>query len=132
MTTNPGASGCHRIAKTFGFSASHQLWQLPPEHKCSRDHGHNYTVTVVLTADSLDGNGFVTDFGELAPFGEFLANTFDHRVLNEVVSFHPTSELLAQHLGQWFIEHLEPNIHGRLVSMQVSETETSYAVWERN
>ncbi|MEU6562607.1 6-pyruvoyl trahydropterin synthase family protein [Nocardia nova] len=131
MRTTPEIAGRHTIAKTFAFSASHELRHLPPEHKCARNHGHNYAVTATVTADRLDEYGFVTDFADLAVFGRYLNDTFDHRLLNEVVSFTPTSELLAAHLGQWFIEHVEPNIHGRLVSIQVSETPTSSATWER-
>jgi len=37
------------------------------------------------------------------------------------VDFHPTSELHAAHLGCWFVEHVEPSIHGRLVSVRVAE-----------
>lgn len=131
MRTTPDTTGRYLIAKTFAFSASHELRHLQAEHKCARNHGHNYTVVVTLTANGLDEYGFVTDFGDLAVFGSYLAENFDHRFLNDVVSFPPTSELLAAHLGGWFIGHVEPAIHGRLVSMQVSETPTSFAVWER-
>jgi 6-pyruvoyltetrahydropterin/6-carboxytetrahydropterin synthase len=124
-------AGRYTIAKSFAFSASHELRHLPPGHKCARNHGHNYTVTVTLTADQLDVYGFVTDFGDLAAFGDYLAESLDHRLLNDVLLLPPTSELLAAHLGGWFIEHVEPAIHGRLVSVQVSETPTTVAVWER-
>lgn len=119
------------ISKSFSFSASHELRLLPATHKCARNHGHNYVVTVTLTADRLDPHGFVTDFGDLAPFRDYLASTFDHRFVNDQVDFHPTCELLAEHLGCWFIGHVEPGIHGRLVSMTVSETQTSSATWHR-
>jgi 6-pyruvoyltetrahydropterin/6-carboxytetrahydropterin synthase len=115
-----------RIEKEYRFSAGHHLPGLPAEHRCHRPHGHNYTVTVGLTG-ALVPPGFVTDFGDLAPFGEYLDATFDHRDLNESVDFEPTSELLAQYLTDWFIEHIEPTIPGLLESMTVSETPTSRA-----
>ncbi|MGW4370331.1 6-pyruvoyl trahydropterin synthase family protein [Nocardia takedensis] len=121
----------HTIAKAFEFAASHELRQLPSAHKCARNHGHNYRVIITLTASALDDYGFVTDFGELAPFAAYLAGCFDHRLLNDVVDFAPTSELLAAHFGAWFIAHVEPDIHGTLVSVQVSETPSSSALWER-
>jgi 6-pyruvoyltetrahydropterin/6-carboxytetrahydropterin synthase len=96
--------------------------------KCSGNHGHNYVVT--LTADRLDEYGFVTDFGDLAPFGDYLQSTVDHRLINDLVDFHPTSELLASHLGRWFIANIEPGIHGRLVSVRVVETRLSSALWQ--
>ncbi|MGB3444890.1 MAG: 6-carboxytetrahydropterin synthase [Actinophytocola sp.] len=119
------------ISKSFEFSASHELWMLPETHKCRRNHGHNYVVTLTLTAEQLNEHGFVTDFGDLAPFNDYLKNSLDHRRLNDEVDFHPTSELLAEHLGHWFINNLETHLHGRLVSVQVSETLTSSARWER-
>jgi 6-pyruvoyltetrahydropterin/6-carboxytetrahydropterin synthase len=79
----------------------------------------------------LDEHGFVTDFGDLAPFGDYLKTTFDHRLINDQVDFHPTSELLAAHFGRWFVDKLEPLLNGRLVSMQVSETSSSGAMWTR-
>lgn len=124
-------AGRHTIAKTFEFAASHELRQLPPTHKCARNHGHNYRVTLTLAAAELDRYGFVTDFGELSPFAAYLAENFDHRLLNDVVSVPPTSEHLAEYFGTWFIDHVEPGIHGRLVSVQVSETPSSLALWER-
>jgi 6-pyruvoyltetrahydropterin/6-carboxytetrahydropterin synthase len=124
-------AGRFTIAKSYELNGvSHELTLLPEGHKCRRNHGHNYVVTVALTADGLDGFGFVTDFGELRPFAEYL-DVFDHRRLNDVVDFHPTSELMAHHLGTWFIAHVEPAIHGRLVSVTVAETRTSSATWER-
>ena len=127
----PVADGRFVISKSFGFSASHELWMLPETHKCRRNHGHNYVVTLTLTADRLNEYGFVTDFGDLAPFGAYLKNTFDHRLLNDQVDFHPTRELLAEHLGRWFVDNVEADLLGRLVSVQVSETPSSAVRWER-
>ncbi|WP_235854189.1 6-pyruvoyl trahydropterin synthase family protein [Nonomuraea aridisoli] len=67
------------IGKTFTFEASHRLHGLPDGHKCARLHGHSYQVAVELTADQLTGPGFVTGFGDLSPFGTYLAECFDHR-----------------------------------------------------
>ncbi|WP_280411728.1 6-pyruvoyl trahydropterin synthase family protein [Nocardia asiatica] len=133
MTQFPATDGRIRISKSFEFSASHQLLTLPEEHKCARLHGHNYTVTVSVSAPALDGHGFVTDFANLAPLKEYLRDQFDHRHLNDVVAFAPTSELLAAHLGRWFIDNVEPGLGAaRLVSMTVSETPNSAACWERH
>lgn len=128
----PSPVGRLTISRAFELNGvSHELDLLPEGHKCRRNHGHNYVVTLTLTADRLDEYGFVTDFGELEPFGDYLKSKFDHRLLNDVVDFHPTSELFAYHLGRWFIDHVEPGIHGRLVSVRVAETRLSSALWER-
>lgn len=123
-------NGWFTIEKSFQLDGvSHELTELPEGHKCRRNHGHNYVVTVTVTADELDEFGFVTDFGELRPFGDYLRDTFDHRLLNDVVDFHPTAELLAQHLGGWFVDHVEPGIHGRLLAVRVAETSAASATW---
>ncbi|GJF32581.1 6-carboxy-5,6,7,8-tetrahydropterin synthase [Kitasatospora sp. NE20-6] len=122
--------GRHRISKTFRFDAAHLLTGLEPGHQCARMHGHSYEVTFVLTAEELDGPGFVTDFGELTPVKAYIDAELDHRVLNEVLPLVPTSENLAEHLAGWFVEHVEPGIHGVLAAVRVSETPTSMAEFE--
>ena len=117
----------HTIAKQFQFDAAHHLPSLPPGHKCRRPHGHTYRVTVCLGASLLSGPGFVTDFADLAPLKEFLDTRLDHQDLNEVVDFEPTSERLAQYLADWFVEHLQPRIPGRLLWVEVAETPSSCA-----
>jgi 6-pyruvoyltetrahydropterin/6-carboxytetrahydropterin synthase len=128
MTTQ--LRGRFSITKDFHFAAAHQLQSLAPDHKCARLHGHNYHVELHLTADELTGPGFVTDFGDLAPFGRFLEEKLDHRFLNEVLPCEPTSELLARYLAEWFTANLEPQIPGRLTAVCVSETPTSRATFE--
>lgn len=117
------------IDKTYGFAASHFLTGLPEGHKCSRLHGHTYSVTVVVGSDELDGPGFVTDFADLAPFRDYINTLADHQHLNDVLDFNPTAENIARHLADWFIEHLEPNIGGWLVSVRVAESPTSGATY---
>lgn len=120
----------YRIGKRFTFAASHQLPGLAPGHQCGRLHGHNYTVEVTLGARELVEPGFVTDFGDLAPFKIYLDETFDHRHLNDVLVAAPTSENLAAHLARWFIENLESELPGRLLMVRVSETSSSWAEYQ--
>lgn len=115
------------IGKKFDFEGGHRLPSLPAEHKCSHQHGHSYEVEVILTASSLEAPGFVTDFGALTPFGDFLRAQLDHHNLHEILPFEPTSELLAQFLAGWFIQNLQPSIPGRLVAVNVRETGRSWA-----
>ncbi|GAA2718523.1 MULTISPECIES: 6-carboxytetrahydropterin synthase [Streptomyces] len=123
----PVPSGTFTIGKTFTFEAGHRLPGLPPEHKCSRQHGHSYEVEVIVTASALEAPGFVTDFGALAPFKRYLDTELDHRNLHEVLPLEPTSERLAQYLAGWFIENLQPTIPGRLAAVRVRETSRSWA-----
>ncbi|SDN70478.1 6-pyruvoyl trahydropterin synthase family protein [Streptomyces wuyuanensis] len=120
-------TGHHRIAKRFTFEAAHRLSGLPDGHKCARLHGHSYTAEIVLTADDLVPPGFVTDFVDLAVFGVYLNEHLNHRILNDVLPVSPTSENLAHHLAEWFIENVEPRVPGRLAAVRVSETASSWA-----
>jgi 6-pyruvoyltetrahydropterin/6-carboxytetrahydropterin synthase len=110
-----------RIWKKFRFSASHQLTGLPPEHQCSRLHGHNYLVEVELSSDKLDSTGFVVDFGELTPIKTYIDKVLDHRHLNDVFDFNPTAENMAQEMFHLF-QHDFP-----VSAVRVQETETSWA-----
>jgi 6-pyruvoyltetrahydropterin/6-carboxytetrahydropterin synthase len=123
----PLLPGRHTIGKVFDFEAGHRLPGLPPGHKCARQHGHSYQVEVILTAQALTGPGFVTDFGDLKPFKNFLDAQLDHRNLHEVLPVEATSEHLAQYLAGWFVQHVEPGIPGRLVAVRVRETLRSWA-----
>jgi 6-pyruvoyltetrahydropterin/6-carboxytetrahydropterin synthase len=66
----------YRIAKTFTFEAAHHLSGLPEEHKCARTHGHSYRVEIVLESEQLTETGFVDDFAELKPLGDYTAHEF--------------------------------------------------------
>lgn len=94
----------YAIAKTFRFSAAHHLPQLAEGHPCRNVHGHNFTVTLVLSAHGLDSDGFVLDYGDLAPFKRYVDRHLDHGELdlNEYFAArawgHPTAENLAYRL----------------------------------
>ncbi|MFL4909321.1 6-pyruvoyl trahydropterin synthase family protein [Streptomyces sp. MMS24-I2-30] len=123
----PLPRGAFTIGKKFRFEAGHRLTGLPADHKCARQHGHSYEVEVILAAPTLEKPGFVTDFGDLAPFKRFLDTELDHRNLHEILPFEPTSERLAQFLAGWFIQNLQPKIQGRLIAVLVRETANSWA-----
>lgn len=120
----------YRIGKSFTFDAAHALPSLPGEHKCSRLHGHTYTVETILSAPDLAPPGFVTDFAELRPLRRYLNSTFDHQHLNTVLDVEPTSENLARHISDWFREHVEPTIPATLESVRVYESPTSWAEYQ--
>lgn len=88
----------YEITKDFHFSASHVLDGLPSEHPCARLHGHNFIVRLHLAAEHLNSVGFVVDYRELGDFADWLDESFDHRHLNDVVSFNPTAENMCKHL----------------------------------
>ena len=110
------------ITKEFAFEASHQLDHLPASHKCSRLHGHSYRVEVVLESAELNADGFVRDYGELAPFKTFVNDKLDHRNLNDVVPGVSSAENLARWLYE-FASSLWPEV----AAVRVSETQKTWA-----
>lgn len=110
------------IKKAFAFSASHRLVGLPDDHQCARLHGHNYIVEVVLQDEIVNSVGFIKDYGDLKPIKEWIDNNFDHRHLNDILSFNPTSENFAEYIYQsWKSEFPQ------LSAVRISETPTSWA-----
>lgn len=109
------------IAKRFSFSAAHHLENLPATHPCSRPHGHNYEVELILAAADLNRVGFVHDYRALDSFKTWLDGTFDHRDLNDVIA-NPTAELLARHVFDTWSGNIPT-----LVAVRVSETPRTWA-----
>lgn len=91
----------YTISKDFAFSASHVLSGLPDGHPCGRLHGHNIVVRVELQGTTLNPAGMLLDYKDLAPLGEWLDEQFDHRHLNERVSFNPTAERMSHMIFEW-------------------------------
>lgn len=118
----------YRISKEFAFSSAHQLHGLRDGHPCGRVHGHNYIVRVTLIGDELDQNGFLLDYNDLKPFGQWLDDNLDHKNLNDVLSFQPTAENMAKHLST-VAESMLNLPHGCRVSVAVSETPKTWASW---
>jgi 6-pyruvoyltetrahydropterin/6-carboxytetrahydropterin synthase len=113
----------YMISKQFRFDASHRLLGLPPDHKCGRLHGHSYAVELILQRMSLDECGFVVDYGDLAPFKEYIDNSLDHRDLNEVLGFQTTAENIAKHL-----HHIASDLfQGVVIVVRVAETSNTWA-----
>lgn len=116
------------ISKDFAFSASHRLEGLPSEHQCARLHGHNYRVRVTIASDYLDDTGFVLDYGNLAPVGQYIDGALDHRHLNDVMDLNPTAEHLARRLHEVVKSLILLPADARL-TVAVSETPKTWAAW---
>jgi 6-pyruvoyltetrahydropterin/6-carboxytetrahydropterin synthase len=121
----------YTISKDFSWSASHQLPGLPEGHPCGRLHGHNYVARVEISALLLDPVGFVLDYGLLAPFGQWIDDTLDHRHLNDVDALagrNPTAENLARMLAR-ALRQVAPVPAGADVAVSVSETPKTWATY---
>lgn len=115
------------ISKQFAFAASHVLSGLEDDHPCTRLHGHNYVVELVLSAEEVDRAGFVIDYRRLDAFKRFLDTRLDHTHLNDRLDVTPSAELLARFLHEWCMANLEADIVECLVAVRVSETPGTWA-----
>lgn len=76
--------------KLSDFSAAHRLTGGYSK-KCKNLHGHNYAVTVCVSAQTLNKYDFVMDFDDIKKlFDHWLQNNWDHAVLisEDDVSLH--------------------------------------------
>jgi 6-pyruvoyltetrahydropterin/6-carboxytetrahydropterin synthase len=114
----------YEISKDFHLSYAHHLTGLADGHPCSRPHGHNAVVRVTLEAAELNEDGFVLDYNDLKPLGDWLDLLMDHQDLNEIVSFQPSAENLAR-----FVYDFCAGMDWPVVAVGWSETPKTWAVY---
>ena len=60
---------------------------LPYESKCSRLHGHNWTITVFLASREVNAEGMVIDFKRVK---EKVHDYLDHGNFNDLLAIRPS------------------------------------------
>jgi len=113
----------YTIAKQFTFEASHVLSQLPQGHQCSRLHGHSYRVEIILQSPTLDGRGFVLDYGDLSDFRYLISSQLDHRHLNDVLKDIPPT---AENIARWLYDQAKKQ-YPQMIAIRVYETINTWA-----
>ena len=110
------------LTHEFGFEAAHRLPMVPPEHRCSRMHGHSWRVAVTVAGEIDPQMGWFVDFDRItAAVNPLVLNELDHRTLNDVRGLeNATSEMLCV----WLWGRLAPQLPG-LSSITVHETCTA-------
>ena len=113
------------LRKTLTFEAAHRLPGLPSHHKCSRLHGHSFSVTLIIRGPLDPSSGWVIDYGDLKKAAQPLIDQVDHYYLNEIEGLsNPTSEVLAQ----WFYDRLKSNLPA-LYQVEIKETCTTACLY---
>ncbi len=87
------------VTKHIEISGSHSL-SLPYESKCTRQHGHNWVITIHCRARQLNAEGMVVDFSKIK---EQIHGYLDHGNFNELLPFNPTAENIAR----WICSQVE-------------------------
>jgi len=90
-----------QLKKRIEICAAHKL-QLSYPSQCANLHGHNWLVDVYLQAETLNKDGMIVDFDVIQ---KKLLEKFDHKILNDVIDFNPTAELLAKYICEFFAPH---------------------------
>jgi len=93
------------VTKDFRFEAAHSLPHLPPDHKCSRLHGHSYRFRVECTGP-MDDRGFVIDYAEISEAVKPIIERLDHQNINQFIR-PSTAENLAKMIYQWLSSDLD-------------------------
>ena len=81
------------------FASAHSLRDYPGD--CSRLHGHNWQVEVMVSSQVLDESGIAIDFREIKKQTKVVVKRLDHQYLNEIQPFdvlNPTAENIAKYL----------------------------------
>ena len=119
----------YRIEVTDTFSAAHQLRGY--RGKCEHLHGHNWKVTITLSAKKLDAVGLVIDFGEVKQILSGILQKLDHTFLNEHPYFqksNPSSENIARYIHDSACS-LIPKKKVKVKSVAVWESERTKAIY---
>ncbi|WP_321477579.1 6-carboxytetrahydropterin synthase QueD [uncultured Paludibaculum sp.] len=109
------------IFKDFTFEAAHRLPNLPPEHKCSRLHGHSFHVRIVVAGEPDPVLGWVMDFSDIKAAFKPILLQLDHYYLNDIPGLeNPTSERISI----WIWNQLKPLLPS-LSRVEIRETCTA-------
>ncbi|AWB10234.1 preQ(0) biosynthesis protein QueD [Thermodesulfobium acidiphilum] len=94
-------------------------------------HGHTFKVSVEISGNTLDDFGMLIDFRIIKKKLKEILDIFDHKLLNDVVKFSPTSENLSKYIFDEFEKFLE-NYKGIIVSsVTVWESQTTCAKYKK-
>lgn len=141
-------------AQLRDFSAAHRLIH-GYKGKCKDLHGHNYSVRVAFHTQALNKHGFVVDFSDVKEYcNAWIQDNWDHGTivseddydLLEFLKYHKqkyyvlpkevnsTVENMAEYLFHkltaiFEAKKMELNNYAKLVEIEITETESSSAVY---
>ena len=111
------------LNKLFRFEAAHRL----PFHQgvCRHVHGHSYRLRVSVAVKVDPRTGMGCDFADLDEIvGARVIARADHQNFNDFID-NPT----AENICVWMWERLAAAVPGRLVEIELHETEDSSCVY---
>lgn len=89
------------------FAAAHAVRGY--DGSCERLHGHNFAVTAVAEAATLNEIGIAVDFKELSKHLDDVLDVLEHQNLNELPAFS-TRNATAENVAAFVYERLAPQV----------------------
>ena len=124
-----------------------------PRHpgRCSRIHGHSWTITITFAADELDDNGFIVDFGELHYLADWIDENLDHATVvasddprlaelqaladSDLLKLHLVESASCEGIARYLFETFAPMVasqtsgRARVVSIELHEDSRNSALY---
>ena len=128
----PKGSEMYELTVRGKFSAAHALREYAGD--CARMHGHNWSIEIVVRAETLAPDGLAVDFRDLKSALDETLSQLDHRYINEVPPFdkiNPSSE----HIAKWLFERMSAKLDAlgvRLARVRVGENDTCSVSYDGN
>jgi len=120
----------YELTVRSAFEAAHFIGGY--NGKCSRLHGHNWTVEAVVRGEELDALGMLIDFKILKAELNKILEDFDHRFLNELETFaeeNPTAENLARKIFRQLVVNEIFSGSTKLYAVKVFESPNSCVMY---
>ena len=116
-----------KLFKEYKIHSARFLSKLPPDHPCSKMHGHTFFVKLLLSGNPDPENDFIIDFYELDKIFEgHIFKVLDHSILNDIEGLEsPTTENIAK----WIYDKLK-SILPIIDSVSVTEGENYGCIYE--
>ena len=111
------------------FSAAHKLRGYVGD--CSKLHGHNWKVTVLVQSRKVDNIGISIDFRKLRAQLGCILKELDHSDLNTIEGFkkrNPTSENIAEYIYKKLAKKIKTK-DVKLAKVIISESDNSGAAY---
>ena len=107
------------------FAAAHQLYNY--DGPCENMHGHTWKMAITVEGTKLDPSGILVDFKILKGLLHEVFLMFDHKVINDIIPFSPTSENLAKFIYDHVKNKLPKGVS--VAKTVVWESDTAYATY---
>jgi 6-pyruvoyltetrahydropterin/6-carboxytetrahydropterin synthase len=126
------------ISKKFQFDSAHQLWDdelstLENEElfgKCSRIHGHTYSLEVAVTGEVDPVSGMILNYFLLDAIVRPIVDRLDHQNLNTIFEGLTTAENMVRRIAVLIEEELSARYDNIfLTQVTLQETPKTKAVY---